>query len=516
MRSEIKNRWVIALSFVIYHLSFSPAGAQTILSLDSCRAMALRNSKQMGVAEVKQDMAKNLRRSARTKYLPHVSAIGTYQYTSEEISLLNDQQKTALSNIGTTAATGMQGLAGGVQQQLGQLGQVLGQMGVPLEVFQQMAGQMQQQMGQTLTNTAGLLNTEGQKIVDAFRTDTRNIFAGSVLVTQPLFMGGAIMALNRMADINEDMMRYSADVRRQTVLYSIDQAYWQVVSLKHKQELAQSFLDVVKKLDSDVQKMIAEGVATRSEGLSVSVKVNEAEMTLQKVNDGLTLSRMLLNERIGLPLDEPVVLADENAESLGTTDIKAVVPPSEGAGGALRPELKMLGSAVDLSHQATNLLRAANLPQVALTGGYAISNPNVLNGFEKKFGGFWNVGVLVRIPIWNWGDMAYKVRASKGATAIANLELDEARDLIELQVNQSTLKVEEANKRLAMALTAIERAEENLRVANVGFQEGVITPTVVMEAQTAWLQARSQLIDAQIDVRLSQVDLQKALGTLAP
>ncbi|MCR4810510.1 MAG: TolC family protein [Prevotella sp.] len=516
MRSEIKNRWVIALSFVIYHLSFSPAGAQTILSLDSCRAMALRNSKQMGVAEVKQDMAKNLRRSARTKYLPHVSAIGTYQYTSEEISLLNDQQKTALSNIGTTAATGMQGLAGGVQQQLGQLGQVLGQMGVPLEVFQQMAGQMQQQMGQTLTNTAGLLNTEGQKIVDAFRTDTRNIFAGSVLVTQPLFMGGAIMALNRMADINEDMMRYSADVRRQTVLYSIDQAYWQVVSLKHKQELAQSFLDVVKKLDSDVQKMIAEGVATRSEGLSVSVKVNEAEMTLQKVNDGLTLSRMLLNERIGLPLDEPVVLADENAESLGTTDIKAVVPPSEGAGGALRPELKMLGSAVDLSHQATNLLRAANLPQVALTGGYAISNPNVLNGFEKKFGGFWNVGVLVRIPIWNWGDVAYKVRASKGATAIANLELDEARDLIELQVNQSTLKVEEANKRLAMALTAIERAEENLRVANVGFQEGVITPTVVMEAQTAWLQARSQLIDAQIDVRLSQVDLQKALGTLAP
>ncbi|MBO4463688.1 MAG: TolC family protein [Prevotella sp.] len=504
---------VIALSFIIC-LSFSSAGAQTILSLDSCRAMALRNSKQLGVAAIKQDVAQNLRRSARTKYLPHVSAIGSYQYTSEELSLLNDQQKTSLSNIGTTAATGLQGLAGGVQQQLGQLGQMLGQMGVPMEAFQQMAGQMQQQMGQTLTNTAGLLNTEGQKIVDAFRTDTRNIFAGSILVTQPLFMGGAILALNRMADINEDMMEYSADVRSQAVLYGVDQAYWQVVSLKHKQELAQSFLDVVKKLDSDVQKMIEEGVATRSEGLSVSVKVNEAEMTLQKVNDGLTLSRMLLCQKIGLPLKEPIILVDENADNLGDIDLQAIVPPSGGEGGALRPELKMLGSAVDLSHEATNLLRAANLPQVALTGGYAISNPNVLNGFEKKFGGFWNVGVLVRIPIWNWGDVAYKVRASKGATAIANLELDEARDLIELQVNQSTLKVEEANKRLAMAQTAIERAEENLRVANVGFQEGVITPTTVMEAQTAWLQARSQLIDAQIDVRLSQVDLQKALGTL--
>ena len=487
-----------------------------MLSLDSCRAMALRNSKQLGVAEVKQDVAKNLRRSARTKYLPHVSAIGTYQYTSEELSLLNDQQKTSLSNIGTTVAGNLQGMAGGLQQQLGQLGQVLGQMGVPLEAFQQMAGQMQQQMGQTLTNTAGLLNTEGQKIVDAFRTDTRNIFAGSILVTQPVFMGGAILALNRMADINEDMMQYSADVRRQAVLYGVDQAYWQVVSLKHKQELAQGYLDVVKKLDSDVQKMIAEGVATRSEGLSVSVKVNEAEMTLQKVNDGLALSRMLLCQKIGLPLNESVVLVDENSQNLGSIDLQTIAPPSGGEGGSLRPELKMLGSAVDLSREATNLLRAANLPQVALTGGYAISNPNVLNGFEKKFGGFWNVGLLVRIPIWNWGDVAYKVRASKGATAIANLELDEARDLIELQVNQSTLHVEEANKRLALAQTSIERAEENLRVANVGFQEGVITPTTVMEAQTAWLQARSQLIDAQIDVRLSQVDLQKALGTLNP
>ena len=487
-----------------------------MLSLDSCRAMALRNSKQLGVAEVKQDVAKNLRRSARTKYLPHVSAIGTYQYTSEELSLLNDQQKTSLSNIGTTVAGNLQGMAGGLQQQLGQLGQVLGQMGVPLEAFQQMAGQMQQQMGQTLTNTAGLLNTEGQKIVDAFRTDTRNIFAGSILVTQPVFMGGAILALNRMADINEDMMQYSADVRRQAVLYGVDQAYWQVVSLKHKQELAQGYLDVVKKLDSDVQKMIAEGVATRSEGLSVSVKVNEAEMTLQKVNDGLELSRMLLCQKIGLPLNESVVLVDENSQNLGSIDLQTIAPPSGGEGGSLRPELKMLDSAVDLSREATNLLRASNLPQVALTGGYAISNPNVLNGFEKKFGGFWNVGLLVRIPIWNWGDVAYKVRASKGATAIANLELDEARDLIELQVNQSTLHVEEANKRLALAQTSIERAEENLRVANVGFQEGVITPTTVMEAQTAWLQARSQLIDAQIDVRLSQVDLQKALGTLNP
>jgi outer membrane protein TolC len=108
----------------------------------------------------------------------------------------------------------------------------------------------------------------------------------------------------------------------------------------------------------------------------------------------------------------------------------------------------------------------------------------------------------------------YKVRASKRATSIANLELAEAREMIALQVNQVTFKVGEANKKLTMAQSNIARADENLRIANLGFSEGVITPATVMEAQTAWLQAQSQKIDAEIDVKLSQVDLQKALGTL--
>ena len=489
-----------------------PMAGQRLLSLDSCRAMALRSNKQMSVARVKQDVATNLRKSARTKYLPHVSALGTYQWTSEEISILNDEQKGFLSHLGTNAATPLQGLGQGLQTQLGQLGQLLGQLGVPMEAFQQMAGQMQQQMGQTLTNTVGLLDTEGQKIVDAFRTDTRNIFAGSILVTQPVFMGGAIKALNRLADINEEMADNTAETRRQAIIYAIDQAYWQVVSLKHKKRLAESYLELIRKLDGDVQKMIDEGVATRSEGLSVSVKVNEAEMTLQKVDNGLTLSKMLLCQMVGLPTNEPVVLAEEDADHVAVVTLRPELDVDQAVEN--RPELKMLGNVVDMTRQATNILKAANLPQVALTGGYAVSNPNVLNGFEKKFGGFFNVGLLVRIPIWNWGDVAYKVRASKGATAIANLELEEAREKIELQVNQSSFRVDEANKRLALAEASIKRADENLRTANLGFSEGVIAPTVVMEAQTAWLQARSQKIDAEIDVCLSQSDLQKALGTL--
>ena len=466
--------------------------AQRILTLDSCRAMALRNNKQMGVSKTKQDVAANLRKSARTMYLPNVSALGGYMWTSKEISILTDAQKAALGGLGTNAVTGLQGA----------LGTIVGSL----------PAAAQAKIGTDMATMAGTLNQTGQGVVDALRTDTRYMFAGAVMVTQPVFMGGAIVAMNKMADISEQMAANSLEAKRQNTLFNIDQAYWQVVSLRHKERLAESFLELVKKLDSDVQKMVEEGVATKSDRLNVSVKVNEAEMALTKVTDGLVLSKMLLCQLCGLPVNEQVKLADEESNNLPIADVKAV--PNMEIANMYRPELKLLQNTVDLSKQATNVLKAGNLPKVLLMGGYAVSNPNTFNGFEKKFAGFWNVGVMVHVPIWNWGDVKYKVRAAKGATTIANLELDEAREMIELQVNQKAFLVNEANKKLAMAQSNIAHAEENLRTANLGFKEGVIASSVVIEAQTAWFQAQSQKIDAEIDVKLSQVELQKALGTL--
>ena len=480
------------LGFILLAGMAQTVGAQRLLNLDSCRAMALRNNKQMSISRVKQEIAANVRKSARTKYLPHISALGGYEYTSKEVSILNDDQKEALNSLGSN-------LKNGIVSSVGPYAQIL-------------PTALQQRLGTDLTNLASFLDLSGQNIVNAFRTDTRNLWAGAILLTQPVFMGGAIVAMNKLADAGEELAANSAEAKRQATLYHIDQAYWQVVSLRHKQKLAQGYLDLVKKLDGDVQKMIKEGVATRSDGLSVSVKVNEAEMAMLKVSDGLTLSKMLLCQLCGIPVDEQIVLAEEETDNLETVEVTPQADFQQAMEN--RPELKMLQNMVDMGKQTTNILKAGNLPQVLLTGGYMVSNPNVFNGFEKKFAGVWNVGVLVRVPIWNWGDVAYKVRAAKGATTIATLQKEEAREKIELQVNQSAFQVSEANKKLEMAKASIERANENLRTANLGFSEGVISSTTVMEAQTAWLQAQSQKIDAEIDVKLSQVNLQKALGTL--
>ena len=459
--------------------------------------------------DVKQDIAANIRKSARTKYLPHVNAFGTYVPTTREFALLSDDQKSTLNNLGTSTAEHIgTDISSSIASLPPDLLQMLQNMGITGEGIMQM---LQPAMGGLATK----LNGFGQGIVDALRTDTRNIWAGSIMVTQPVYMGGAITALNNMTDIGVDMMRNSADLQLQNTLYTVDQAYWTVVSLRHKKELAEAYLELVQKLDGDVNKMIEQGVATRSEGLSVDVKVNEAEMMVTQVTDGLTLARMYLCQLCGLPLDEPILLPEEEMQDI--TAEEQAIPVNVEAAIDNRPEMRMLQNTVDLSRQTTKMLKAGNLPMVALAGGYSISNPNVLNvlnGFQKKFDGVWNIGVLVRVPIWNWGDVAYKVRASKGATTIANLELEEAREKIELQVNQSIFRVGEANKKLELARASTRKADENLRTANLGFREGVISATTVMEAQTAWLQAQSQKIDAEIDVKLSQVNLQKAMGTL--
>ncbi len=481
---------------------FLPAAAQRMLSLDSCRAMALRNNKQLSVAKLKQDVALNTQKAVRTKYLPKVDVLGAYEWTSKEVSLLKESQKEEISNIGTTMATKAGEATPALLTEMVQKGLLTPQQA------QAWGGFLAEKTGPLAMTVNGL----GQSVTDAFRTDTRNMFVAAAMLTQPIYMGGAITAANRMADINMELTAHGTDAMEQNTLFSIDQTYWTIVSLRQKQKLAQSFLELVQKLDSDVNQMIAEGVATRADGLRVSVKVNEAEMAVTQVEDGLTLAKMLLCQLCGLPVEEPIVLADEQTTAVQTAPVAATFDIQTAFNN--RPELKMLENAVEISKQKTKLTRAAYLPQVALTGGYLLMNPNPFNGFKKEFSGVFNVGVMVRVPVWNWFEGAYKVRASRTASTIASLELDEAREKIELQVNQSAFKVKEANKRLAMAQKNVERADENLRCANLGFKEGVMQSTEVMEAQTAWLQANTQRIEAEIDVRLSEVQLQKALGNL--
>ena len=465
--------------------------AQSFLSLDSCRALALANNKDLLISNEKINAAHYQHKATFTNYLPSFSATGTYMRNQKEFSLLNNDQKAALSGLGTN-------LAGPLQQAAGIIAQL----------HPEIASQIPA-LGASLTSA---FNEAGSSLVDALRTDTRNVYAGAITLTQPLYMGGKIRAYNKITKYAEELAQQQHQGGMQEVIMSTDQAYWQVISLVNKKKLAEGYLKLLQQLDSDVEKMIAEGVATKADGLSVRVKVNEAEMTLTKVEDGLSLARMLLCQLCGIDLSSPITLADENME-----DIPLLTPETHfdmSTAYANRPEIRSLELATQIYKQKINVTRAEHLPSIALMGNYMVTNPSVFNSFENKFKGMWNVGVMVQIPIWHWGEGIYKTKAAKAEARIAQYQLQDAREKIELQVNQSAFKVKEASKKLVMATKNMEKADENLRYATLGFKEGVIATSNVLEAQTAWLSAQSEKIDAQIDVKLTEIYLKKSLETL--
>ncbi len=469
--------------------------AQMTLSLDSCRAMAIENNKELLIGSEEINAAHYKRKAAFTNYLPKISATAGYMRTQKEISLLSKSQKATISNMGTTV--------GGMIEQTGS---ALGQLSPDLA---QQFGPIFTILGEKLGDT---FNQVGQSLVDALRTDTRNMYAGAITLTQPLYMGGKIRAYNKITQYAEELARQQHNTGMQEVILSTDQVYWQVVSLSNKKKLAESYVALLEKLNHDVNLMVNEGVATKADGLSVMVKLNEAEMTLTKVEDGLSLSKMLLCQLCGIDLTTHITLEDESIEDIPLLE-GGVVADLESA-FANRPEIRSLELAHMMYKQKVNVERAEHLPSLAFVGSYLVSNPSVFNSFENKFRGMWNVGVMLQVPIWNWREGHYKVQAAKSEARIAQYKLEEAREKIELQVNQASFKVNEAAKKLAMANKNQEKADENLRYATLGFQEGVIPTSNVLEAQTAWLSAQSDKIDAQIDVKLTEVYLQRSMGTL--
>ena len=483
---------VFLLTFL---LSFTfTVKAQSFLSLDSCRALALANNKDLLISNEKISAAHYQRKAAFTNYLPNFSATGAYMRNQKEFSLLNNDQKAALSGLGTN-------LAGPIQQAATEIATAHPDL-APL--ISSLSGKL----GAVLP----ALDQAGNSLVDALRTDTRNIYAGAITLTQPLYMGGKIRAYNKITKYAEELAQEQHHGGMQEVIMSTDQAYWQVISLVNKKKLAEGYLKLLQQLDGDVEKMINEGVATKADGLSVRVKVNEAEMTLTKVEDGLSLARMLLCQLCGIDLSSPITLADENMEDIPllTTD------PHFDLSTAYenRPEIRSLELATQIYKQKVNVTRAEHLPSIALMGNYMVTNPSVFNSFENKFKGMWNVGVMVSMPIWHWGEGIYKVKAAKAEARITQYQLDDAKEKIELQVSQSVFKVNEAAKKLIMAEKNLEKADENLRYATLGFEEGVIPASNVLEAHTAWLSAQSEKIDAQIDVKLTEIYLKKATGSL--
>lgn len=477
------------------------AGAQQVLTLDDCKQMAADNSNSLKTAKQKKEVAGYDRKIARANYFPKITATGTYMYVNKDIKLISDETTAELSNAGTILQNDINT----------RLTAILSDQTIMQKVYtdpalQKFIGYLQN------TDIATPINAIGSQVSQALSIDLNNTTAAVVSLQQPVFMGGKILAANKMADDAEQLAETQYSQEHSQLMVDVEQAYWQIVSIAGKKRLAEGYADLLHQMEKDTDALIAEGFATPSDALTIKVKANEADMLLTKATNGLALSKMLLCKECGLPLDSEITLADENLDRIPEPQMSPVISDDEVYDA--RPEIKSLELAEDIYARKVDIARADMLPTVALTANYAVTNPSIFNGFQKKYGDFFTAGVVVSIPIFHGGEALNKTRKAKAEAALTSIKLDDAKQMISLQVAQLRKQETEAREKLVAAESNLDNAEENLRVATAGWNEGMVASNVVLQAQTAWLQAHSDVIEAGVELQMCSVNLAKAEGRL--
>ena len=472
-----------------------------VLNLDDCRQMAVQESKALDQARIETEMAGYDRKIAMANYFPKISATGAYVYNNRDVALLNEDQSNRLRNAGTNVQNAfwdyLQGGADNIQGDLTR------------EVATRLLEALR--ANPNLPDIATPINAIGQDIDAALHPNLHNIWVGAVTVQQPVFVGGKIVYSNQMAVLAQQLSEAKYDMKEADVLLDVDQAYWQIISIANKKKLAESYVELLEEMERDVQTAVNAGVSTESDLLQVRVKANEARMMLTKATNGLTLSKMLLCKRIGLPLDSAIVLADETLDVIpepGRPVEKSLEDIYES-----RPETRSLTLATKIFDKKAKVVRADLMPTVALMGAFTVSNPNVYNGFQNGWrGGNLSAGVMVKIPITHGGEALFKYKKAKAEARLYQDQLDDAKEMINLQVTQQRKLFDEALQKVEMARSNLDLAEDNLRSARVGLDAGVIATNTVLGAHTAWLSAHSEYIDAGIELQMTAASLRKAEG----
>jgi len=442
---------------IVVTLSFAgQARAQRVLTLDSCRSLAKEHSRilQQKDEEIKAAHAK--KQQVMTNFFPQVAARGVYLHMQKELHLIDWDKPLGHLNFL-------------IPERLRHLGTV----------------------------------------------DLRNLWVGNVTAIQPLFLGGKIISGYQMASLAERLqgeLRQTAETEVETKL---DETYWQVVSLCSKERLLNQLVRLLEQTVKDVDASIDAGVATKADGLSVRTKLSEAEVKRSQVVNGLELSRMLLADLCGLSEDEPFTLAEEgHLQELLLSTQTAPIARDEDTEAAIerRSEIRSLRLVDSIYSKRVNMESASLFPKLYGVASYSTTNPNSFQGQKKEFAGQYYLGLMLEVPISDLFSGTFKRRQAKAEHRVKQLELAEARSKINLQIKQALRTADDARRAYTTALSAVKMAEENMRYAKAGYDEGVIPLLNYTMAQTAWMSAQDSLIDAQIRVLLTESKLKKILA----
>ena len=473
--------------------------ADTLLTnLPACREMALSAGSS---AKAKQEAvlaAEYNRKAALAAMFPRISANAGYMWNSKDAHFVANQAAFSFGTA-TVAPDGTPSFTWSSTSALGDL-------------QTQVAGTALEQPVTDLSDKVGQHIADAYKyIYDAATVDLTHVVVAQASVMQPVYVGGRLIQMYKIAQATENMAKIESEAKREEIIYKVDEAYWRVVAVAHKKELAEQYYSLLCQLEKDVQEAVNEGLATQADLLKVTTKRGDAEVKKLQAENGLTLSNMALAQVCGLPLLTNFVLDDSdlNELSLPTTglDVDAAVSG--------RTEMQLMDQAEEIAKRTAKMASAGLQPNIIAQASYMYTNPNADNGTSSNWDGkgFFSAGVVVNVPIVHADDIL-RYKAAKHAANVVALKAEETRELLTLQTTQANQKLAEAQQKIALAQLTQKNAEEVLRMARESFDAGMITASELMQAQTLWLSAATDLVDAQTEAKTTETQLRKYLGKL--
>lgn len=433
---------------LILILSLSINGNAQTLSLDSCKALALKNNYKVKSATSEVIQSKEVKSNAFTNYFPKVSA-SVSAVKMNDYLLKKKMQLPIYSDPNADPSTA-----------------------IPI--------------GFTPVISLNMLNY-------------MNI--ANVMVAQPVFTGGRIMNGNKLANIGYEISKEKQAMTNTEVLVRTEELYWTVILLNDKLKTLDSYIQLLDTLNRDVNAALKAGLIQRSDLLKVQLKQNELKVNRMKLTDGITLTKMALCQHIGIGYDSLLTLTNTPSDELFLGD---EVNSSDAVKN--RNEYKMLDMAITAEELQKKMNMGEYLPQVSIgaMGWYQ----DVMDS-KDKYGA---VFATVSIPISDWWGGSHKIKESKAKIESARYKLNETAELLELQVTQAKNEMNQSYFQISIAKKSVEQAQENQKVTSDNYKAGVAGMSDLLEAQSAYQSSLNSLTEAKCNFQISKVKYLQAIN----
>lgn len=329
---------------------------------------------------------------------------------------------------------------------------------------------------------------------------------GGVTATLPLFAGGQIVNANRLADVNVEVSRLLRRQSENEVRLTVEQYFWQVVTLKEKLRTISMLQSQLEQIRRDVEAAVTAGVTDRNDRLQVELRNNEMRSRHISVSNTLDVSLHLLAQYIGCPKD-----------GAGRFDVHCEVdgalPPrpdelyrSPESSLPLTVEYSLLDKQVDAGRLQHKMSIGKNMPVVSVGGGYVYEN------LMDRGHSFWMGGITVSVPISKWWGGSHEVRRKKLQVRNAENRMADQCELLVIRMRNAWNGVNDAYKQVEIAIESIGQAEENLRMQSDYYKAGTCTMSDLLEAQTLYQQSRDKYVESYSMYEIKKREYLQATG----